>query len=375
MAQNPIARGVGAALALLLTSILPAQAEEAQMMRLKIAKIMDPSGFEKPMLAATAAIPHDWNTEGGVVWRVQGDCAPGQTAEWAARSPDGKATISLLPTARWTANNQGMPAGQDCISAAFESADQYVSALISQMPGAKVVSVDRDPKTMQSLSQEPFRFEMQGDPYSRMWWDSASVHFTYSKDGVPYSGNIILLSMHSYMRSGHSFGMMMPLEYVNGTATSQVMITAPTDEFAAHMATFYLFMKNYRVNPEWQALMDQHNAKMNRIAVEGNRKRSEIARQGALDMAKTYSDISDMSMESWRRRNESSDRMQRDNVETIRGVETWKADTPTGQIELPSGYDRAFQMKDETFIVTNDVTFNPYVMTGQDGVELSPVPR
>mgnify|MGYP007112249489 CR=1 FL=1 len=104
-----LARTIGMALALLLVPTFPAHAEEARMMRLRIAKIMDPSGFEKPMLAASSTIPHDWKTEGGVIWRVQGECAPGQTAEWAARSPDGKATISLLPTARWSANNQGMP--------------------------------------------------------------------------------------------------------------------------------------------------------------------------------------------------------------------------------------------------------------------------
>lgn len=375
MNVTKLAQCLALAFCVLLALPMAGQTEGKNAMRLKITKIMDPTGFEKPMMASSSVIPHDWKTEGGVIWNVQGECAPGQTAEWAARSPDGKATISLLPTTRWSANNQGMPPAQGCIPAAFESADQYVDAFISQMPNAKIVSVDRDPQTVQILSHEPYRVEMPGDPYHKGWMDSASVHFTYSKNGVPHSGIIVLITTHTHMMTGHSFGQMQPLETASGGATSQLMLTAPTDEFASHMAAFYLFMKNYQVNPEWQARMDQHNAKITRIAIEGGRKRGEIARKGALDLAKTYSDISDMSMESWRRRNETSDRMQRDNIETIRGVETWKAETPTGQIELPSGYDRAFQMKDETFIVTNDVTFNPYVMTGQDGVELSPVPR
>lgn len=375
MPLTSLVRLCGLFVSLLLMLPMAAYPQEADAMRLKITKIMDPSGFEKPMLAASSVIPYDWKTEGGVVWRVQGECAPGQTAEWSARSSDGKAAISLVPNARWSANNQGMPPAQGCIPAAFESADQYVSAFISQMPDAKIISVDRDPQTMQILSREPFRSEMPGDPHYRTWWDAASIHFTYRKEGVPHSGTLILMTIHSHMVTGHSLGQLMPLQTMSGAASSQVMITAPTSEFAQHLPAFYLFLKNYRVNPDWQARMDQHNAKISEINVKGARERSEIIRKAALDLSKTYSDISDMSMESWRRQNETSDRMQRDTVEGIRGVSTWKADTPTGQIELPTGYDRAFQMKDESFIVTNDATFNPYVATGQDGTELTLAPR
>ena len=66
--------------------------------------------------------------------------------------------------------------------------------------------------------------------------------------------------------------------------------------------------------------------------------------------------------------------MQANTVEVIKGVETYGADTPTGQIELPNQYDRAFQLNDGSFVVTNNVMFEPYRDTGLDGTELKTVP-
>jgi hypothetical protein len=76
-------------------------------------------------------------------------------------------------------------------------------------------------------------------------------------------------------------------------------------------------------------------------------------------------------MESWRRQNDSSDRTQRETSEWIRDVETYDADVPTGQIELPSGYDRAFQLNADTFVVTNDAFYEPFRDSGIDGRELN----
>lgn len=341
-----------------------ARADDTGQVRLKLAAIMDPSGFEKPMTAARSVIPADWTATGGVIWRLNGDCNTGQTVDWTASSADGKAFIRMLPTASWRYNNQGYPTGSDCIPAAFSSADQYVQGFIGQLRDAKIETVERDPATIEVLSQYPFSSEMPGDPYSKTWWDAASVTFTYAQAGEPYTGVMILFTMHNYTVSGQSFGFGPPLQMGYGTAAIQVLLSAPTDRFAEFTPAFELFLKNYQVDPDWQARMNRYNQQMNQQALQSSRKISSI-------ISNTYSEISDMNMESWRKRNESSDRMQRETSEAIRGVETYDADTPTGQIELPSGYDRAFQLNDDTFVVTNDAFYEPYRDSGIDGRELS----
>ena len=336
---------------------LPAIGQSGAAKRMQLVKLMDPTGFERPMVAATTVLPQGWTAEGGVIWRIGGDCQSGQTTDWTATSPDGKAVIRMFPSASWRFNNQGLPAGRDCIPAAFNSADQYVQGFMaSQLQNSRIIKIQRDPQTMQMLSQYPFRHEMQGDPYSNNWWDAAAVEVEYTYQGKDYSGVMSLFTIHNYTVSGHSFGYGAPLEMGYGVAFNQVLMAAPAGEVEKYMPAFELFMKNYRVNPEWQAKMNRHNQKMSQIQIEANRKFSNT-------IAKTYSDISDMSMDSWRKRNAMSDTGQRETIEWVRGVETYNADTPTGQVELPTGYDRAFQMNDGTFVVTNDQFFDP--MDGQ----------
>ncbi len=355
---------MAAALSAALLASAPVSAEAPGEMRLKLTAIMDPTGFEKPLTAARSVIPADWNAQGGVVWRLGAGCNSGQSVDWGAASPDGKAMIRLLPAVSWTFNSQGMPAGQGCLSAAYNSADEYVQGYIGQFHNAKIVKVERDPQTMQFLSQYPFYSEMPGDPYMKGWWDAASVTFTFDIEGTAFTGTLIVYSTHNYTVSGHSYGFGPPLEMGYGAATSQVLLVAPTARLGEFVPAFLLFLKNYQVDPDWQARMNKHNATMSAEAIKTSGEISKI-------ISRTYSDISDMNMETWRSQNETSDRMQRETSEWIRDVETYDADTPTGQVELPTGYDRAFQLNDDTFVVTNDTSYEPYRDSGVDGRELT----
>ena len=365
---------LAAALSVGIAAATTAMGEAPGEMRLKMTKIMDPTGFEKPMAAAYTVIPADWMTKGGVIWRTTGDCQIGATPDWSATSPDGKAEISMPPANGWRFNNMGMPVPKDCIPAAFSTADEYVGALISQLQWARIVDVERDETLMKILSQPPFYSEMPGDPYTRNWWDAAAVTFTYVQEGEDYTATMIVFTMHIYMLSGHSYGMGTPLETGYGGSMVQILLSAPSNRFNEYVPAFLMFLKNYQAGPEWQAHMDKHNAAISQQALASSRNISKI-------MSGSNSDISDMSMESWRRRNEISDRSQRETSEWIRDVETYSADTPTGQIELPSGFDRAFQLNDDTFVVTNDtfvVTndafYEPFRDSGIDGRELSAAP-
>ena len=333
-------------------------------MRVKLTKIMDPTGFERPLVAGTTVIPADWTATGGIVWRVNGQCTLGAATDWTATSPDGKSIIRLPPAVGWRYNNSGNPVPNDCIPAAINSADQYVSGFIGQLDNAKIVDVERDPQLSQALAQQPFSYEMPGDPYVKAWWDAASVTFTYTRGGEPYLGTMIVMTTHNYMMSGHSYGFGQPMESGNGGTIVQVLMAAPADKFAEQVPAFLMFLKNYQPGQEWQARMNQHNAAIARDNAETNRNISKI-------ISDTYSDISDMSRESWRKQNESSDRTARETSEWLRDVETYDADTPTGQIELPSGYDRAFQLNDDTFVVTNDAFYEPFRDSGIDGRELT----
>ncbi|MFN4024056.1 MAG: hypothetical protein ACK4MQ_04435 [Hyphomonas sp.] len=362
--MRPLTRLAAAAI-LLLAGALPAIAGPGGTLRLKQVSIMDPSGFEKPLPAASSVVPADWTTRGGIVWRPFGSCLAGPTTDWSASSPDGKATIRLLPASAWKAGNMmGMTVEPDCGRTAFNTSDEYARSFVSQFRGGKLVNVERDEGLTRVLSQPPFFNEMYGDPYMRSWTDAAAIHFTYDEQGTEYTGGLMLFTQHSYIAMSGLFGM--KEEMVTGGAAVQILFSAPTTQLADYENIFLAFMQNYVPGAEWTERINRMQANMSREAIETSKRISQI-------IADTSADISAMNMDSWRARTESQDRGSRQFSEAIRGVQSYNADIPGGQIELPSGYDRAFQLNDGTFVVTNDPFYDPYRTSGMDGRELAPV--
>ncbi len=334
-----------------------AAAMSAQETRLKAVQIMDPSGFEKPLVAASSVIPADWTSQGGIVWNLQGECQRGFQMNWNATSPDGKSAISILPTQAWRSNSIGLPIPQDCIPGYFENAEQFVRAFVQQHTDGSVLEVHRDQTVVAALA--PLNYEVPGDPHTRSWTDFISAHVAYTENGENMQAVMTMMTLHTHSVSGHSFGA--PMQQAYGAALMLTIFSAPEAEFDARLGEFHLFASNYRPGPEWEAKIAAYNLKMSGIAAEGAKDRSKI-------MSNTYSDISDSSMASWRKRNAMSDTGQRETSEMIREVETYGANTSSGQIDLPFGYDNAWQMPDDTFIVTNDAFFEP-----ADGTRLKPL--
>ena len=57
----------------------------------------------------------------------------------------------------------------------------------------------------------------------------------------------------------------------------------------------------------------------------------------------------------------ASDRQQRERIEAIRGVETYNDPVAGRPVQLDSTYQHAWRVnnRDDTYILTNDVNFNP----------------
>ncbi len=362
--KKQIAALAFAATALVGTALGAPQGRPDSGVRVKVADIMDPTGFERPMRAASSLVPSDWKVTGGVFYKMGGDCTSGQNISWRASSPDGKASIEMLPNVGWSQNNQGYPTGRDCLNAGFGSADQFVRAWAGSLPGGRVVEVVRDPATQRMLA--PMTFEMGGDPYTKSWGDYVTAQVDYTANGRAMKAIVSVFTYHSYMKSGYTYAIGSALEMQTGGASLITVYSAPADVFESYLPLFHLFSANYRVDPQWQA-------KVNAVRRQGNADAARAAAERSKIISDTYSDISDMSMDSWRKRQDSDDYLRREQGEAIRGAETYSADTPTGQIELPYGYESAWQLNDGSFVVTEDNFYDPYRDSGQEGRRLTPL--
>jgi hypothetical protein len=257
------------------------------------------------------------------------------------------------------------PMPQDCIPASFASADEFMTAYMAQVPDGKVVDVQRDPQTMQQLSA--MNYEMPGDPYTKTWMDYASITVEYKRNETEYMSVVNVFTLHNYMRSGHSFGSGSVLEMAGGGAFMMTEFAAPKATFIDYVPAFLMFQRNYLVDPAWQAKINRMNNNIARDNLESSRKIAQINAQSSAE-------ISAMSMDSWRRKQASDDYLSRETTEMIYGEETYKADTPSGQIALPLGYDKAYQLQDGSFVLTNDNFFDPARDAGQNGTLLTPLP-
>jgi hypothetical protein len=78
---------------------------------------------------------------------------------------------------------------------------------------------------------------------------------------------------------------------------------------------------------------------------------------------------------AWAASQESADRRAREFGELLRGVETYRdADAPGGQVELSHMYDHAWRMKDGTYVLTNDASFDPWRDLRVEGEKLKALP-
>jgi len=330
--------------------------------RLQRVEIMDRQGFEQPMVAATAFIPVGWKTQGGVVWTPQAACGLGFNFNWQASSPDGSSAIAFMPADRWQSNNFGSASQTGCPMAPISSVQQYLQAFVEQYrSGARILDFRPRPDVSRQFEHLNSVTPMPGGEL-RSWVESGEVLIGYNTQGVEMRELISATTAFNFSRFEGGVGGS-PLESLSGASFTNFSMRAPHGQLDFRLAE--ALRKAARPAPQWQSLINAHTAKM-----------SSINRKGAMDRAaitaRTNDEIRQMQRDSWKQYNESSDRMQRETTETIRGVETYDDPYNGGTVELDNTYEQAWQLDDGTFVLTDDPSFQPYPVFGQDGKQLAP---
>ncbi|GJL95223.1 MAG: hypothetical protein DHS20C05_16280 [Hyphococcus sp.] len=328
--------------------------------RVKRVEIIDHNGFEKPMVATTLLIPAEWNGKGSIIWNAQNPCAPGNNVQFEATSPDGRSSINIVPSAKWHWNSTGTNDQMGCTPVQITSTRQYIEKLVAQArPGAQFVDYRQRQDIEAQFQQYNSNSSMSG-MHSQNWVEAGEALIAYTENGVEMRETVAAAVMFGLMRTDAMYGMA-GSEFGYGVALPSFAMRAPNGQLDFKLAE--MIRKSSRDNPEWSARMAKHNAKISQINAKGARDRAAIT-------AKTNAEISQMQQDSWRRQNESSDRMQRESVEAIRGVETYNDPYNGGTVELDNTYDSAWQLNDGSYVLSNDPSFEPYKDLGVDATKL-----
>ncbi len=378
-------RSIVALMLPLATSIATAQPRElpAGTLRVQVLEIIDKQGFEKPMLAATMMLPAGWQNEGAIVWTVGQRCGAPLHTRVASRSPDGASAIELSATEGWSANNLGQPANDGCPAGSHVNAEQYLRAWVQKnRPGAQWLDYRLRPERSQVGATQAF----PGGGGFKEWTETGQALIGYTLNGAQ-GGRTVRETLAVAVRfQGSEFPMVnrAPMRLLNAQALGVLSWRAPEGQL--DFKHFDALWQTLKPADEWAERVRAGLQKMAddnaRTQAEITRIQGETARETMWHMQRrqqirqqTREEIIAIQAGTARSRSESSDRMHRESVRTVREVEHYRAPGGGGVVELPSHYRHAWRMRDGTYVLTDSPNFDPQRDLGQPGEQMQRAPR
>jgi hypothetical protein len=345
----------------------PAQANSAgteakTQRRFQKVAVIDTTGFGKPIPAVSVMIPAGWKTNGGVVWQVnQSGCGRHNPHfAWSAVAPDGESIVSILPEETWGGNNLNVPHQSNCPNLWIENIENYLRTWVQHSrPQAQIRTIRPRVDIAQQYQNLNRRDAFPGGEL-RTWVEAGEVLLDYQIGDQAYEEIVALCVVFSL----NSMQGVMPGEirrFLTMSSMPGFSMRTPRGELDMRMAE--TIRTSGRPNPQWVSLMQQHNSKMAAINRKGAADRHRIRME-------TNREIAAMNQKSFENRQKVMDEGVRKFNQTTRGVEDFVDPTTKETFELESGFNNAWRLKDDTYILTDDYNFEPYRDLGIEGQQL-----
>jgi hypothetical protein len=363
----------------------PAKSLPKGAFQVKLAEIPDPTGFGG--VAARVLVPIGWRTEGGVVWAPNLNCAADPASfGWSAVSPDGASRIELFPGEMWMASNSLQT---QCMYADFQNVESYLTAYVQRRyPGARRIEY-RSRIDFLDLNKDYLQASIalinNSGTGIKAWADAGELVYSHTENGVEMRGVVSASAMFYAAQAWDSFNNR-PLMTLTGAVMSTFAARGPAAGFDPKMAE--MIRKSVKPDYAWAQKYIDHKLKIGGANVENTRKTAAIivANGAAMTAAtiaanqaatKGYADrVATAERQADRNAStaETDDRIQRERIESIRGVETYNDPLYGGTVQLDNTYDHAWRVQNaDSYILTNDPNFNPGLYN-IDAQQLKPVP-
>ena len=384
----PAQRALFCSLAAALCMGAAAQAAELRVQRVEI---IDQQGFDKPMLAATMLVPAGWRHQGSVKWQAGAPCGKAYAWQLTATAPDGVSAIELVPGEAWAHNNHGMggngngagngagntqPGG--CPVQALRTTQEYLTAWVQRhRPGARWLDYRARPDKSRAGPQH----QMTGGRFSSRV-EGGQALIAYAVGGREVRETLVAVVAFTQSELAGVQGQVM----ASSTGESFGVLGWRAPEGQLDFKQFDAVWDTLRAAPEWrqridtaEAQMAQDNsatqARISQIRADTSRETlAQMARRGEI-RAQTQRDVADIRNNTWQARQDSNDRMHTDNVRAVREVQGWRDPRSGGVVELSNHYRHAWQLRDGSYVLTDNPNFDPSRDLGVSGVAMAPSKR
>ena len=347
---------------------------QAHVLRLKVVKAIDQTGFERPIPSASMLIPTDWQSQGGTIWNNKDKCNGIQT-NLRTSGPDGRA-VEIFPAFSWvwaddpksmrmTAAQTAQFGNRPCdVMPPMSAADFLRRNLNRYRPNAQVVGMEPAPKLMAILQERARQSEQEGAKYNlkqRVRPDGVKARVRYNVNGQAMEEWLIVATIAtgtlgpSYntqtMQMGQAFTYSC-VAYVTGER-------APQGQLEGSEKFFELVTGTFRWDPAWQARVNGHAQAMQQIELKGVRDRSAI-------VAKSAEDVRNIQRQSYEHAQQSADSISEQRSQTMRGVETYRNPATGDTVELSNQYGRAWVNNRGEYLLSDQPGFDPSVTFKED---------
>jgi hypothetical protein len=345
--------------------------------------VADP-GIIKPGPALAVLVPAGWRGSGGVVAN-RDPCGEPFGVQWSAASPDGRSTLGIVPTETWQWSNT-LGSGQ-CQQGSFATVRDYLAARVQRdVPGARILDF-RDRADFARSANEAAQARMQmarqaGITTLRAKAEGGEMLFAYDRDGVAMRGVMGATAVFYLSELPNPMGGE-PLRTLIGSTLGTFTASAPDGQLDFELLE--ASRRSVTPDPGWADALMALKTRLGGIAAQGTAERASIIVAGGAAATKA-------NIEAYRRMAQpppssggsggggtsggsggelypgesTSDRMQRESIEAVRGVETYHDPVDNRAVQLDHNYDHAWRVTNQdAYILTKDPNFNP----GQYGIE------
>lgn len=305
-------------------------------------------------------IPKGWQAEGRITWSAN-PALPAQ-ARFRFFNPNGTGEFNLFPTQAyfWTNNQIALstnpPGSLRFGTLVMSPVDLHTALTRVIIPQARVGVSDLriiQEKEVPELAKLAKGQQVQG---VRSYAKGGKMRMQYQERGRAMEEELYAaVSQFVTDLPGSAFT---PPYFINYWYIDYVFsFKAERNRLDSQAKVFQTMVYSLKVNPRWFAKVANVREMMAQNAIRGIQ---AIGRIGDM-VARAGSNLREDQMRDWERRQQANDRIVQNFTDNIRGVERFNDPFAGKEVELPSGYGRAFANNLGEYIVTDSPSYNPNI--------------
>lgn len=323
------------------------------------------------MEAFRLLIPKGWQAQGQIAWSAN-PALPAQ-ARFRFFNPNGTGEFNLFPTQAYfwtnnrlflTTNTPGTLRFNTLVMSPMDLQSAFTKVIIpqarSKASGLRIVKTNEVPELAKIARGQP----VQG---VRSYASGGKMRIEYQENGRPMEEEIY--AAVSQFVTDLPGSTLAPGYFINYWYIDYVFsFKAAKNGLDSQAKVFQTMVYSLKVNPRWFAKVVNVKEMMVQKIIRGIK---EIGRIGDM-VARAGSEMREGQMKDWERRQQANDKIVQNFTDNIRGVERFNDPFAGKEVELPSGYGRAFANNLGEYIVTDSPSYNPSIGSNLNWQELKP---